>query len=351
MQPGEPTGTIPFKLDNHSKHSPSRFEVTFVTESVRYVFELSLTQDRVIEEYLIAYPKGLPQRWYARNFDQDGGKYVWTTLSSSFKQDLDLQEKTRQNSLFLSVGPQFGHPDLTRVFDWFRSGIRFLSLSADSFVSPGFTSKMFDEQKNPDEILHLLRSADIGITDIDIQKKESNLAELKGFLAPEVFKNLIDRIGDENAVGKSVEIQFGHGGQGENPVYLDFHKEESAGTRRLYSIGGPWIDTLKRGHTILVDEIETSLHPLLVRDLLKLVLSEEHNPKGAQILFTTHNPILLDNTLMRRDQVWFTEKTADGATHLYPLTDYKPRNDEALAKGYLAGRYGAIPYLPEGLKL
>jgi hypothetical protein len=78
---------------------------------------------------------------------------------------------------------------------------------------------------------------------------------------------------------------------------------------------------------------------------------DKNNPKGAQIVFTTHNPILLDSTLLRRDQIWFTEKSPAGATHLYPLTDYKPRKDEALAKGYLAGRYGAIPYLPDGLKL
>ena len=99
------------------------------------------------------------------------------------------------------------------------------------------------------------------------------------------------------------------------------------------------------------DEIETSLHPVLVKELLKLVFSNQHNPKGAQVVFTTHNPMLLDSALLRRDQVWFTEKSPNGATQLYPLTDYQPRKDEALAKGYIAGRYGAIPFLPEGLKL
>jgi AAA15 family ATPase/GTPase len=102
---------------------------------------------------------------------------------------------------------------------------------------------------------------------------------------------------------------------------------------------------------VFVDEIETSLHPVLVKELLKLLLCSKNNPKGAQVVFTTHNPILLDGSLMRRDQVWFTEKSPVGATHLYPLTDYQPRKDEALAKGYLAGRYGAIPFMPEGLKL
>ena len=102
---------------------------------------------------------------------------------------------------------------------------------------------------------------------------------------------------------------------------------------------------------MFVDELETSLHPILVRELLKLLFNSTTNPKGAQVIFSTHNTVLLDSSLLRRDQVWFTEKTPEGATHLYPLTAYQPRKDEALAKGYLAGRYGAIPYLPNGLML
>jgi AAA15 family ATPase/GTPase len=108
---------------------------------------------------------------------------------------------------------------------------------------------------------------------------------------------------------------------------------------------------LDGGHTVFVDEIETSLHPVLVKELLRLVFSGTTNSKGAQVIFTTHTPVILDGSLIRRDQVWFTEKSSGGATHLYPLTDYQPRNDEALARGYLAGRYGAIPLLPEGLKV
>src|ERR1700685_2974355 len=103
-----------------------------------------------------------------------------------------------------------------------------------------------------------------------------------------------------------------------------FHGEESAGTRRFFALIGPWMDILDNGYTVFVDEIETSLHPVLVKELLKLVLSSKNNPKGAQVVFTTHNPMLLDSTLIRRDQVWFMEKSPDGATHLYPLTDYQP---------------------------
>jgi AAA15 family ATPase/GTPase len=98
-----------------------------------------------------------------------------------------------------------------------------------------------------------------------------------------------------------------------------------------------------------VDELETSMHPLMVRELLRLFFSIKENPNGAQILFTTHNPLLLDATLLRRDQVWFTDKDADGEAHLYPLTDYGPRKGESLVRGYLSGRYGAVPFVPAGL--
>jgi uncharacterized protein len=91
------------------------------------------------------------------------------------------------------------------------------------------------------------------------------------------------------------------------------------------------------------------MHPSMATALLRLVFSKEHNPNGAQLLFTTHNPLLLDPTLIRRDQVWFADKDDEGSTHLYPLTDYKPRKGESLARGYLSGRYGAVPFIPSGL--
>ena len=148
-----------------------------------------------------------------------------------------------------------------------------------------------------------------------------------------------------------VEVKLSHAGGGDAPVPLDFLREESAGTQRFFALIGPWLDILDHGYTVFVDEIETSIHPILVKELLKLLFCDKNNRKGSQIVFTTHNPVLLDSTLMRRDQVWFTEKSPEGATHLYPLTDFSPRKGEALAKGYLAGRDGAIPFLTEGLRL
>jgi AAA15 family ATPase/GTPase len=349
LQPGDPTGAEPFKLDRDSTSKPSEFEITFVVENDRFVFGFSVTPTRVIEEYLVAYPKGAPQRWYHRTFNSEKNAYEWAKPSTTFKQDKSLEEKTRENSLFLSVGPQFNHAQLTRVFNWFKNSVRFIHLSADAMLHPQFTAELVTKLTHHDRIMSLLKSADIGVVDARIQEKEFDMEVLKKTLSESMLATL-----EQKGVMKSrkqVEINLTHKAEGMEPVALDFDDEESAGTRRFFSLIGPWTDILDNGHTVFVDEIETSLHPVLVKELLKLLLCSKNNPKGAQVVFTTHNPILLDGTLMRRDQVWFTEKSPVGATHLYPLTDYQPRKDEALAKGYLAGRYGAIPFMPEGLKL
>ncbi len=349
IQPGDPTGAQPFKLDRESASKPSEFEITFVAEGDRYVFGFSINATRVVEEYLVAYPKGVPQRWYQRTFNAAKNSYDWAKPSTAFKQDKSLQDKTRENSLFLSVGPQFNHAQLTRVFNWFKNSVRFIHLSADAMLHPGFTADLVVEPTHHDRILNLLKSADIGVADAQIKETEVSLDELRQNIPPAVLARL-EKEGKMTS-HKTVEIKLTHKADGIEPVALDFEDEESAGTRRFFSLIGPWTDILDNGYTVFVDEIETSLHPILVKELLKLLLCSKNNPKGAQVVFTTHNPILLDGSLMRRDQIWFTEKSPAGATHLYPLTDYQPRKDEALAKGYLAGRYGAIPFMPEGLKL
>jgi AAA15 family ATPase/GTPase len=348
IQPGDDTGAEPFKLDAESIAKPSQFEVTFVSDGIRYVFGFSANRKRVTEEYLIAYPKGSPQRWYQRNYDSEANRYVWARPSSAFKQDKSLQDKTRENSLFLSVGPQFNHPQLTRVFKWFKNSLRCISLSAEDSFAPIFTAKRIQDPNYHDRIISLLRSADFGIDDARVRERDVSVDELKQHVPQSVLSRLEKEHG--SMPGKAMEIELTHLKQGGQSITLSFNEEESAGTRRYFSLIGPWTDILDHGYTVFIDEIDTSLHPLLVKELLELLFSDKNNTKGAQVVFTSHNPFLIDSSLIRRDQIWFTEKEASGATRLYPLTQYQPRNDEALAKGYLAGRYGAIPSIEDGLK-
>lgn len=361
LHPGDPTGAEPFKLDVESIDKPSEFEITFVAQGVRYVYGASVTRERVTEEYLAAYPKGAPQRWFHRLYNSEQGVYEWSKPSAAFKNDKSLQDKTRENSLFLSVGPQFNHEQLTTVFNWFKNELHFISLSAGDVLDSSFTIEMLKEDPvRKEQILKLLKGSDLGIAGIHLEERtvpkdnlDQDQVEQLLSLAQQQLENTIAGQIANVELGEVVqtEVHFKHQSGSSEGVLMGFNSEESAGTRRLFSLVGPWLDILRNGHTAFIDEIETSLHPVLVRELLKLLFCDKNNPKGAQIVFTTHNPVLLDTSLIRRDQVWFTEKTPVGSTHLYPLTDYKPRKNEALAKGYLAGRYGAIPFIPEGLSL
>lgn len=350
LQPGDPTGAEPFRLDLESPAKPCQFEITFVVDNDRYVFGFSVTTQRVTEEYLVAYPKGVPQRWYHRSFNPQTDAYEWAKPSTAFKSDKSLQGKTRANSLFLSVGPQFNHAQLTRVYHWFKSHLRFIHLNSEAELYPDHTADLVARASHHERILNLLKSADIGVTDAQIQEKEITPDEVRQHLPPSVVARIEKEQGGIRP-GKRLEIRLMHRGDKIDPIAMEFDDEESAGTRRFFALIGPWTEILDNGYTVFVDEIETSLHPLLVKELLKLVFSDTSNPKGAQVIFTTHNPILLDRTLMRRDQVWFAERSQMGASHFYALTDYKAREGEAREKGYLAGRYGGIPFIPEGLKL
>jgi hypothetical protein len=349
MQPGDKTGAQPFKLDGPSAAKPSEFEITFVADGLRYLYGFAVTPRRVVEEYLVAYPKGMPQRWFHRTFNPTAQKYDWDKSSASFKQDKSLQDKTRENSLYLSVGPQFNHPQLTPVFHWFNHRLRFTCQNPGSLWPASHTAEQIAQPARRDRLIHLLRSANLGLTDAAVREREMPVEKLPQN-TPQSAPIKTEKKPDLEPVNH-FEINLSHQAAGLEPVAFDFDDEESAGTRRFFTLIGPWLEILDQGCIVFLDEIETSLHPNLVKALLSLVFSAEHNPKGAQIIFTTHNPIFLDHSFIRRDQVWFTEKSPAGATHLYPLTDYEPRPDESLAKGYLAGRYGAVPFLKEGLTL
>jgi len=189
-------------------------------------------------------------------------------------------------------------------------------------------------------VVRMLESSDTGISDFQVERAKMPPVEIED---PRTRMKL--KFGGEDQEG--YKFNLFHRSQGK-AVSLPF-EDESLGTQRILAFAGPFIDVLERGATIVVDELEQSLHPLLVMEILRLFHNPETNPKGAQILFTTHLPLLLDQELIRRDQVWFTEKANSGATTLFPLTDFKPRTGkyESILKGYLSGRYGAVPVLRE----
>jgi AAA15 family ATPase/GTPase len=363
LQPGAPTGTQPFKLDPASLHEPSKFEITAVINGVRTVYGLELTRERVTSEYLVAYPKGRPQVWFERDWNAEGKKYDWSKSSVHFKLDAALRERTRENAAFVSVGASFNQAQLVAAYTFITEKFYFLDVPKNVFsasapdCTPWNTAalltaiKEVEKNAEPNKSGHLLKNvimqmmtnADLGISGADAEELDPDIDEL--WPNHDAETKLIIQKNLQEGNYKSWRVTFEHDGSGKESVPFDI-KEESVGTQRYFSLLGYVLDMLVKSRLLIMDEIESSLNPQLVRALVESAL---HISQQSQLIFTTHNPLLLDQTLFRRDQIWFTEKDRAGATRLYPLTDYQPRKDESLVKGYLAGRYGGIPFIPEGL--
>lgn len=213
------------------------------------------------------------------------------------------------------------HPILTAAFNWFNC----ITYEPQRTASAYLLDKI-DEQYHP-ELRELLRFADLGISDYRLR---------------EIRKPGMGSAGLLDIPGEEVEIL--HGATGQDAVAFPL-TQESNGTRQILYLGQRILAVLERGGLLAVDELDASIHPLLVRAIIELFHNPGINRAGAQLIFNTHDTTLLDPTFFRRDQVWFTEKDVHGAAHLYALLEYSPRKGESLSKGYLQGRYGAIPFL------
>ncbi|WP_445636928.1 ATP-binding protein [Nostoc sp. DSM 114161] len=350
MQVGEKLPIEPFKLNSESIKNPTNFEVIFIYHGTRYEYRISLNRERVYGEWLIAYPHEHQQNWFSRQYIPDNPKfqadegYKWSFGKGLKGEKLRIKKFVRSNSLFLSHAAQNNHPQLTEIFEWFQDEINILNPSSHAM---GFTLSIFDEDENfKSRVAKLLSEADIGISGIKIEHKPIPeglsylLNQLNQFFKQEteqLEKYVIDDI-------QKVDVITLHK-MNDSDKEIEFDMDdESDGTQRLFEMAGLWLYVLQDGEVLLVDELDRSLHPVLSKALLKMFNDPEINKNNAQLIFTTHDTILLDAEILRRDQVWFTEKDKS-MTKLYSLLDFEPREDESLQKGYLRGRYGGIPFI------
>ena len=340
----------PFALAPGKPVEPTGFSAVFVSDGVRFEYRVAATTERVWHESLRAFPAGKEQVWFCRDWQVNTQRYSWAPeRPSGYRRDAKKEEFTLSNVLYLSKAISLGDTQLEPVFRWFKERLRFLDLSVRNVEMPlGLSTarEIFLGSPLAPRIIELMKHADIGIAAISV--KEVQLDEKAAAILERMKDVFPDGLSDNFKNAKVPRIELSHTSPSGDPVPLPW-ESESAGTHRLFELAGPWLDILDNGYTVCIDEIETSMHPLMVMALLRLLFDEKTNPKGAQVLFTTHNPLLLDSTLLRRDQVWFADKDEQGQAHLYPLTDYAPRKGESLVRGYLAGRYGAVPFIPQGL--
>ncbi|QNF10901.1 AAA family ATPase [Klebsiella variicola] len=337
LQVGEKIEVYPFKLDSESIAKPSEFEVVFIAEGIRYQFGFSATEDQIIDEWLYAYPKGRPQKWYYRSWDVERQDYDWDIGSSLMGEKQVWQRSTRNNALFLSTAVQLNSEQLKPVFNWFKKTLRLSSISG--WGSTYSAKRCADENKS--DILNFLKAADIGIDDVLVKKEKFNPEDLPSDMPEDIKKIVISNMKDKD-VFDITTVHYNERGEAVNFSL----EEESHGTQKLFSLAGPWLDSLENGYVLLIDELHDTLHPKLVEFLVELFNSPITNKKGAQLIFSTHETSILNQSVFRRDQVWFCEKNESGETHLYPLTDFSPRKGrENLESAYLDGRYGALPFI------
>lgn len=340
-QRGDLLPLTPYLLDPQSAKAPSEFEVIFIADGVRYQYGFAATRTRVVEEWLVAYPKGRAQRWFDRQWDKKADTYQWQIGNALQGQKQLWQDSTRDNALFLSTAVHLNSKQLQPVYDWFHKILRTATVAG---WSRGFTASLCEKADHKARVLAFLKAADMAIDDIVVEKKAFDRDDLPDEM-PDEIKDVVSK----NMSGKQVIVRLNtvHQGTDGNPVAFDFD-EESDGTQTLFSFAGQWLDTLENGYVLFIDELHDNLHPKLVQFLVKLFHSDKTNPNNAQLVFTTHETSILNQHIFRRDQVWFCEKEDHRSTVLFPLTDFSPRKGrENLEAAYLSGRFGALPYIRE----
>ncbi len=336
-QRGDELPVTPFRLDEITEELPSGFEIVFIANGIHYQYGFTASREKVMEEWLFAFPKSRPQRWFTRTWVEEKQNYKWDMGNSLSGQKQLWQEATRSNALFLSTAVQLNSEQLQPVFDWFKYNLRGSSVDMEY---PKFTASLCKDSDSRKKVLNYLKVADLGIDDVSVESEGKSAARFPEYMPEEVKKFLLEHMDDDLFNIKTI-----HKTNQDKTVSFDF-EVESEGTKKFFGLTGPIIDTLQNGNALFVDELHSNFHSKLVRFLLDIFHNRETNPNNAQLIFTSHETSILSQDIFRRDQIWFCEKDKEQASIIYPLTDFSPRKDrEDIEARYLSGRYGALPFI------
>lgn len=330
LQPGQGIKQNPHKLNGYD--TESTYKIQFVTKGVRYVFGFILKNMLVTEEYLYYFPNGRQ----TKIFERIGSSF---TAGSKFRGRFNAcKDVLKPNRLLLSCAANFSSvEEVENAFHFFSDDlVIYTAANQNNWMNYSLYQMNIDE-KVKKAVITFLDELGTGIRDIQvsIDQKKLEASQLPPFLSDE-FKNLLLQNKFDAISAKVVYDEFD----------IDLMMEESMGIRKLFGMLCPLLDIMINGKILICDELEAGLHESLVFELIKLFINEK-TEKFAQLLFTTHETGLLNLDLFRRDQIWFTEiKVPDRSTDLYSLTEIKNvRKEDNFGKGYISGRYGAIPML------
>lgn len=331
LNPNDMLQYEPFLLlkDNNK---PTMFEVSFLKGNWFYRYGFSYTQTEIVDEWLFRRTtnRSKEQALFIRN--KEGIAFE----DKKFPEGIGLETKTNGNRLFLSLCAQLGGEISNQVISWFEIDFNVAS-GLNNQVYREFSKMQFHTRRNAStEAMGFFKTLQLGFNGISTHEEKTIISnDMSAYhIEIESVHNLYDKKG--NACGQ---------------INFPFDEKESSGTRKLFDISGPIFDTLEKGSTLVIDELDAKMHPLISQQIIRLFNSTRSNPHNAQLIFTTHDTHLLSTKMLRRDQIWFTEKNDAEQTDLYCLTDIvlpdgtKPRNDANYEKNYIAGRYGAIPYI------
>lgn len=334
----------PFKFDFESRNKPTSFEFTFIAKDGRkYIYGFSATTEKIVEEYLYCYNTSKPTLLFDLNENEK------PKFNRAYKVKLEAAyQMNTANKLFLATATTWNVECTKSPFEW-------LAESIDTFTDVmelggvAFEKYRTDENRKYIEFTkNLLKQADINISSIEVDAKEV----MGGPALP--FQIVVQGkiIPPNEGKHYDVEITTGYTVVDENGEKTEFSltlQEESIGTQLLFFYGPLLKDAFEKGKTIVLDEIDKSMHPSLVKFIMNLFRDPDVNKNGAQLIVTTHETGILSLDMFRRDQIYFTEKDSkSGVTDLYSLDEFSVRKTENIEKGYLMGRYGAIPFLQAG---
>ena len=316
---------MPFKFDGYHE-KPSEFCINFTCDEVEYEDSFSLTRKEIVSENLYYYPGKRKAKIFTRNEQVGKSKSeIFNFTDGFFVKPMDVAQSTGRNTLFISRASQMDRELAKKIYNFFLTEL-YIGIPQ---VRTDYAVGLFE--KNKPLILEALRMADSDIVDIEIRKEKIPIPQFTTdlqFGIPVIQNESITRFLTTHR--HNSEIRF------------DLYAEESAGTRQIFSLLLVLLDVCKRGKTIIVDEFDLSLHTELAEFIINMV----HASKCAQLLFTSHNTNLIDVKKFRRDQICFTNKREDGATDFYSLFDFKDfRENMDAEKGYLQGRFDAVPYV------
>lgn len=309
-------------------NEPNEYKIQFVTHNNnRYAYGFTLLNNCFINEYLYCFPNGTQKKIFERN-----NQII--EMGSGYNKNMDASKSTlKENRLFLSCAANFSDlPEINEVFMYFKECLVIYLGRANDWLNYSI-STLQNNKLYKKIFLNFMSAIGSNIKDIEAKKDRKVLSKIEpAVIMPEELKSIL-----QNKEVDIIDVKIDH-----DDFVLKL-EEESIGTQKLFAIMCPIIDIILTGKIFICDEIETSLHPNIVTEIIKMFLNQS-GTYFSQIIFTTHDENLLDLDLLRRDQIWFTEMDEQKSTNLYSLSELKNvRKDENVAKGYLLGKYGAIP--------